>query len=81
MSDCIFKAHSLPVMLKQGIKTPQDTWKLLGMGDSPLQRERLHLFSFKSLNETERGAGSRGDQSYFAWKNSSLQVLPSQLEY
>ncbi len=44
ISHCIFEAHSLPFMLKQGIEVLQDTLKLL----------RLCLFGQKSLSNRER---------------------------
>ncbi len=61
------------------IETLQDTIKLLCIGNSLFLREHLHLFDQKSL--CERGGGSCGDKSYYAWKNSSLLVLLSKLKY
>ncbi len=56
-------------------------WQLLSIGNLPFRREWLCLFGQKSLNEGEREARSHWDESYYAWRNSSLQVLPSWLEY
>ncbi len=40
-------------MVKQGIDTQQDTWKLLDVGNSPFQRERLCLLGQKLQRERE----------------------------
>ncbi len=42
-------------MLKLGKETLQDMWKLLGRGNSPFEREDLHLFGQKLLSKEERG--------------------------
>ncbi len=45
-------------MLKQSMETLQDTRKLQGIGNSPFERERLHLFDQKSLNKRAAGGAA-----------------------
>ncbi len=68
ISHCIFKAHSLPFMLKPGYRSTVGHVKVA---------TSVFIWSKITEQQREREAVSHGDQSYYAWKNSSLQVLPS----
>ncbi len=45
------------------------------------REEEMVVRRAEQQREEEPGAKWRNDESYYAWKNSSSAVLPSQLEY